>query len=256
MPAVSVAGRSVFFLGGPSGPAGALPLVCIHGAGGSAAMWPQVHVAFRDERAVYVLDLPGHGRSAPLDGPVTLPGYAATVRGFLDAAGIERAIVAGHSMGGGVAQLLALEAPDRVAGLVLAGTGAKLGVAPDLLDLIARDSAAASERICRLAYGPATPEAMIERGIAEMRKTPAEVLQGDFRACQAFDVRARLGEITTPTFVLVGEADVMTPPRFATFLAERIAGARLVVVPGTGHMLPVEASGAFAGAVRPFLRNL
>lgn len=219
-------------------------------------MWPQVHAAFRDERAVYALDLPGHGRSAPLDGEITLARYADTVTGFLDAAGIDRAIIVGHSMGGGVALLLALGAAGRVAGLVLVGTGAKLGVAPETMDLLERDPVAAVERICRLAYGLAAPEAMVVRAIAEMRKTPPDVLRGDFRACQGFDVRGRLGEIRVPTLVLVGEADVLTPPRFAAFLADRIAGARLAVVPGVGHMLPVEAGGAFASALRPFIREL
>ncbi|HEX7125262.1 MAG TPA: alpha/beta fold hydrolase [Thermodesulfobacteriota bacterium] len=256
MPAVEVGGRSLAYLGGPSGDPRAVPLVCIHGAGGAAAMWPQVHVAFRDERAVYALDLPGHGRSAPLDGRITLDRYADTVTGFLDAVGIERAVVVGHSMGGGIALSLALEAPGRVAGLVLVGTGAKLGVAPETMDLLERDPDAAVERICRLAYGPAASEAMLARAIAEMRKTPSEVLRADFRACQTFDVRGRLGEIGIPALVLVGEADVLTPPRFAAFLADHIAGAALVVVPGVGHMLPVEAPGAFASAVRPFVRAL
>lgn len=219
-------------------------------------MWTQAHVAFRHERDVYALDLPGHGRSAPLDGEITLARYADAVAGFLDATRIDRAVVVGHSMGGGVALLLALEAPHRLAGLVLVGAGAKLGVAPETMDLLDRDADAASERICRLAYGPGTPEAVLVRAIAEMRGTAPEVLQGDFRACQTFDVRARLGEVRAPTLVLVGEADLLTPPRFATYLADRIPGAHLVVVPGVGHMLPVEAGGAFASAVRPFFRTL
>ena len=256
MPAVEVDGRPLAYLGGPSGDPRAVPLVCIHGAGGAATMWPQVHVAFRGERAVYALDLPGHGRSAPLRGEITLARYADAVTAFLDAARIERAVVVGHSMGGGVALLLALETPDRVAGLVLVGTGAKLGVAPETMDLLERDPDAAVERICRLAYGPTTSEAMLDRAIAEMRKTPPEVLLADFRACQSFDVRGRVGEIGVPSLVLVGDADVLTPPRFATFLADHIAGAALVVVPGVGHMLPVEAPGAFAQAVRPFVRAL
>lgn len=254
MPTVEVGGRHVSFLGGPSGEPNAVPFVCIHGAGGAASMWPQVHVAFRDERAVYAPDLPGHGRSATLDGEITLARYADAVTRFLDAVGIDRAVVVGHSMGGGVALLLALDEPGRVAGLVLVGTGARLGVARETMELLERDSAAAVERICRLAYGPTAPDAMVTRAITEMRKTPPEVLLGDFRACQAFDVRGRLGEIRAPALVVVGESDALTPLRFSAFLAERIAGASLVTVPGAGHMLPVEAGGAFASALRSFVR--
>lgn len=256
MPMLEVDGRTLFYLGGPSGMPEAPALVCIHGAGGSSAMWPQTHVAFRADRSVYALDLPGHGRSTPLDGEVSLERYAETVVRFLDAAGLSRVVLAGHSMGGALAQLLALEAPERVAGLALVATGARLGVAPDLLDLLDRDPAAAAERICRLAYGPAAPEEMVRRGIVEMQKTPDPVLRGDFAACQRFDVRARLGAIRAATLVVVGEVDVLTPPRFARFLAERIAGSDLVLVPGAGHMLPVEAPGPFAAAMRPFLERL
>lgn len=256
MPIVEVDGRDVFFLGGPSGAPEAPPLVCIHGAGGSSAMWPQAHVAFRAERAVYALDLPGHGRSALLDDPISIERYAEVVVRFMDVAGVQRGVLVGHSMGGAVAQILALEAPDRVAGLALIGTGAKLGVAPDLLALLDRDPAAAVERVCRLAYGPAAPEDMVRRAIVEMRKTPAAVLRGDFGACQRFDLRERVGEIRVPALVVVGEADVLTPPRFAAFLAQRIPGAEQVVVPGVGHMLPVEAGGPLAAAIGPFLRKL
>lgn len=256
MPSLGVEGRSLFFIGGVSGPPDALPLVCLHGAGGSAAMWPQVHAAFRDERSVYALDLPGHGRSARTNGEITLARYAEIVLGFMEAAGLGRAVLVGHSMGGGVAQLLALDAPARVAGLVLVGTGAKLGVSPEILDLLARDDDAAADRICRLAYGPGVAQDMLLRGIAEMGKVPADILRADFLACQGFDLRGRVGEITAPTLVVVGEADVLTPPRFAAFLADRIPAAELLVVPATGHMLPVEAGSAFAAALHPFIRKL
>jgi pimeloyl-ACP methyl ester carboxylesterase len=274
MPTLEVEGRPLFYLGGPGSlggpdylgipgslggpgsPAGAVPVVCLHGAGGSAAMWTQLHAALNADRPVYALDLPGHGRSAPLDEPITIERYAAVVRAFLDAAGLARAALVGHSMGGAIALMLALDSAARLAGLVLVGTGARLRVAPEILDAIPRDFEGTVERICRLCYGPAAPPEMVARGIAEMQNVPPPVLLGDFLACDRFDVRDRLSSISIPTLVVVGDQDLLTPPRYAAFLADRIPGARLHTVPGAGHMLPVEAPAPLAALLRPFLARL
>lgn len=256
MPSLNVEGRPLFYLGGASGPAGTLPAVLLHGAGGSAAMWTRLHVLLRAERPVYALDLPGHGRSAPLADPPGVERYAAAVRTFLDEAGLERAAIVGHSMGGAVAQVLALEAPDRVAALVLVGTGARLRVLPEILEAIPRDFEGSVERICRLCYGPAAAPELVARGIAEMRQVAPAVLLWDFLACDRFDVRDRLPSIGAPTLVVVGERDVMTPPRYAADLADRIPGARTAIVADAGHMLPVEAPAVLGEHLRAFLTHL
>jgi pimeloyl-ACP methyl ester carboxylesterase len=256
MPTLEVAGRSLFYLGGPGPSPAALPLVCLHGAGGSAAIWTQLHAGFASGRPVFALDLPGHGRSAPLVGAISLDRYAAVVRDVLDALGLARALLVGHSMGGAVALLVALAAPERVAGLLLVGTAARLRVAPAILEGIRRDPAAAVERICAMAYGPSAPSELVARGVVEMRKVPPAVLEGDFRACDGFDVRSRVGAVAAPALVVVGSEDAMTPPRFAAELASSIPGARLETVPGAGHMLPVEAGARLVTLARPFLASL
>ena len=97
---------------------------------------------------------------------------------------------------------------------------------------------------------------MVVRGMAEMRSVPPPVLLGDFVACDRFDVRDRLPSIAIPTLVVVGDQDVMTPPKHVAFLADHIPGARLHTVPGAGHMLPVEAPAPLAALLRPFLARL
>src|SRR5574337_242258 len=115
---------------GPS-PAGGPLLVLVHGAGGTHRHWPE-EVRALPGRRVIALDLPGHGGS-PGPAPGTVAGLARSVLGLLDALGVPGAVVAGHSMGGAVALTLALEAPARVAGLCLVGTGARLRVSPAVL---------------------------------------------------------------------------------------------------------------------------
>jgi pimeloyl-ACP methyl ester carboxylesterase len=256
MPTVEIQGRSLVYLGGPGPSPAALPLVCLHGAGGSAAMWTQLHAGLASEQPVFALDLPGHGRSAPFVEAASLDRYAGVVRDALDALGLARAVLVGHSMGGAVALLVALAVPERVAGLILVGTAARLRVAPAILEGIGRDPAAAVERICAMAYGPSAPGELVARGVAEMRPVPPAVLEGDFRACDGFDVRSRVGAIAAPALVLVGSEDVMTPPRFAAELASPLPAARLETVQGAGHMLPVEAGARLVALARPFLASL
>jgi len=216
------------------------PLVLVHGAGGSHGHWPREAQALPGRRVISV-DLPGHGGSP---GPArrAVADYARDLLGLLDALGLARAVLVGHSMGGAIALTLALDWPARVAGLGLVGTGARLRVAPDILQATADPAAwaAAVEGMADWSFGPGASPALRSAFTGEMRRVPAAVVHGDFLACDAFDVRDRLGEIRMPTAVVCGDADRLTPPRFAEFLRDRIAGATLALIPGAGHMVALE----------------
>jgi pimeloyl-ACP methyl ester carboxylesterase len=233
---------------------GAPTLVLIHGAGGSHLHWP-AELRRLPGATVYALDLPGHGRS---DGPGcdSIVAYVAALIGFLDATGTERAVLVGHSMGGAISQMTALTHPGRVAGLVLVGTGARLRVAPAILEGILDDFDAAIDLVTRFAWAKDAPQELTRRGRQMMAQTPPEVMHGDFAACDAFDVLQRLGEIDAPTLVITGTADLLTPHKYGAFLAEHIPNARLVTVEGGGHMMALEQPGPVAGAVAEFISTL
>ncbi|MDL1897754.1 alpha/beta fold hydrolase, partial [Anaerolineae bacterium CFX7] len=120
MPTISIPNQTIYYAA--RGQHGA-PLVFIHGAGDNHLLWNDALVAAANASRAYALDLPGHGRSSG-SGCATILDYANVVREFLDAAEIARAIFVGISMGGAIAQTLALEFPTRVLGLGLVGTGA------------------------------------------------------------------------------------------------------------------------------------
>ena len=86
-----------------------------------------------------------------------------------------------------------------------------------------------------------------------MEATPPEVTAGDFRACDAFDVSPRLGEIKIPVLVISALEDKLTPPKYGEFLRDNIEGARLVLIPGVGHLLPLEAPHRLNDSIREFL---
>jgi pimeloyl-ACP methyl ester carboxylesterase len=232
------------------------PLVLVHGAGGTHLHWP-AEVRALPGRRVVAIDLPGHGRSAGPP-PGTLAGFAETVRALLDALGIGAAVIGGHSLGGAIALTLALAAPSRVAGLVLVATGAKLRVAPIILQLTA-DAAAmttAADAITDACFGASAPPEVRRAFAAGLAANPPGVVHDDFAVCNTFDVMGRLGELTMPTLVVCGDEDRLTPPKYSEHLARSIAGARLVRVAGAGHAVTLEAPAALAGATEGFLATL
>lgn len=246
--------RGTIFYTLSQGPAECPTLLLIHGAGGSRLHWP-AELRRLPGAAVYTLDLPGHGRSEG-DGCDTITDYAKAVVGFLDAVNVERAIVVGHSMGGAIAQTLALDYAARVAGLALVGSGARLRVAPAIIEGIQNDLEGSAGLITQFAWSPDAPSALTELGRQTILETGPDVLWGDFVACDRFDVMERLAEITAPTLVIAGAADQLTPPKYARFLIERIPQAQLVLIEGAGHMVMLERPVKVAKAVNGFLSTL
>jgi len=222
-------------------------VVFVHGAGGTHQHW-LYQVRDLPDSPTYAPDLPGHGRS---EGPGrdTIAAYGDWLVAFLDGIGVDQAVLVGHSMGGAIAQDMALRHPARVAGLGLVATGARLRVAPAILDGIRQDHEAAVRLICDFAFGPETPAELVRLGRRQMVSIPAEVLYGDFAACDAFSVMDRLGEIAVPAFVVCGTQDNLTPSKFSVYLRDQLEGAVLHLVEGAGHMVMVERPEAVVEAL-------
>lgn len=230
---------------------GRTPVVLIHGAGGSHLHWP-AELRNLPGSEVLAVDLPGHGRS-PGPGRDSIAGYAEVVQTLMAALAMPRAILCGHSMGGAIAQWLALERPGLVAGLVLVGTGAKLRVAPELVGGVLDDTESAVVLMVDWSYGPAASPVLKAAGLSAMRQVDPAVLYGDLVACDRFDTRQRLPEIQAPTLVIGATADRMTPWKFSQYLADQIPRAELVTIQDAGHMMTLEAPDQVAAAVSRFV---
>lgn len=232
------------------------PAVClVHGSGGSREAWTHQLAGLADIARVVAVDLPGHGGSGGTV-PRRIEDAAAVVAAFLDALGIARVVIGGHSMGGAIAQQFALSYRDRVEGLILVGTGARLRVLPQMLELLASDYPKGIDLLMSLAVGanaPAALRASLHRATAD--NAPGVVL-GDLQACDRFDVMSRLSALDVPALVICGEEDQLTPPKYARFLGERIAGASVTVIPGAGHYVQMEKPDETTRAIREFLTRL
>ena len=254
MPFLTVAGTSVHYVERRPVPASQPPVVFVHGAGGTHQHW-LYQVRDLPHSPTYALDLPGHGRS---EGPGRdgISAYGDWLVTFLDAVAVDQAVLVGHSMGGGIAQEVALRYPARVAGLGLVATGARLRVAPAILDGIRQDSEAAVRLICDFVFGPETPAETVRLGRRQMAEIEAEVLYNDFLACDGFDLMERLGEISAPALIVCGTQDRLTPPKYSVYLRDRIEGATLHLVEGAGHMVMVENPQNVSRALTAFVEKL
>ncbi len=252
MPFIAAAQERLFLAERGSGsPA----LLCIHGAGGTHQHWGFQLQALHATMRVLAVDLPGHGRSAR-PGRSHVADYSRVVLSVLDALDLEQVVLVGHSMGGTVALWTALEAPERVAGLGLLATGARLPILPDLLHRFSDNPDAAVRLIVELAYADNAGVALRQAGELAFRQIDATVFQGDLQACDAFDVRGRLSALHCPTLVLCGEEDRVTPLKFSRYLHEQIAGSTLVVVPHAGHMVMLEQPQTVSEALGHLMSNV
>jgi len=250
MSVVKIAGEDLFYVFRP-GQDGRDALLFIHGAGGTHKHWGY-QLQGLEQVNRYALDLPGHGRSGGR-GRTSISGYAEVLLQFMDALAVDRATMVGHSMGGAIAQYLALEHPARVAGLVLVGSGARLRVLPSLLDRMLVDFSATVDDLLGWAFGPHADAELVRLGHEEWMDNEPAVVHGDFSACDVFDVMDRLGEIRCPTLIVCGEEDLLTPPKYARYLRDRIPQALLEIVPRAGHMAMLEQPQAVKLAMAKFL---
>jgi pimeloyl-ACP methyl ester carboxylesterase len=255
MPTVTVTGEQLHYqVHHGAARADGPPLVLVHGAGGNLMHWPG-DLRRLPCHTVYAFDLPGHGKSGGA-GRAEIGAYAEVVRGFVEALELVPFVLAGHSMGGAIALEFALRHPARLAGLILVGTGAKLRVAPEILTGVLDDYAGTAELLAQRAHGERADPNLLRLYTRRLREVDPRTLRDDFLACDAFDRRADVSRIMTPTLILCGDADRMTPVKFSQHLHGQIAGSQLIVVPVAEHMVMLEQPAAVSASVAAFLSDL
>ena len=256
MPYVQVGRSQIHFVEqGPSPASHLPPIVFIHGAGGSHQVWLQQLVVLGRRRRAIAVDLPGHGDSNG-SGADRIEAYCDIVRGFITALGLDRIVMVGHSMGGAITQSIALAYPGLLAAIVLAGTGVRLRVQPQILAALRGDARRAVEMIAKLVYVSGTPAEVLKQDADAMLRTSIPVIEGDLLACDAFDLMEQAKAVSLPALVICGTDDLVTPPKYAEYLHSQINGSQLQLVPNAGHMVMLEQPDEVSRGIEAFLERL
>ncbi|MGW5175531.1 bifunctional 3-oxoadipate enol-lactonase/4-carboxymuconolactone decarboxylase PcaDC [Streptomyces sp. NPDC004082] len=232
------------------GPEDAPVLILGPSLGTTWHMWDRQIPELVKHWRVFRYDLPGHG-GAPAYPSGSVGESAARLLATLDALGVQRFGYAGCAFGGAVGVELALRHPQRLASLAVIAASPRFGTADEFrqrgvivrtngLEPIART---APERWFTGGFAAAQP-AITEWAVQMVRTTDPGCYIAACEALAAFDVRAELGRIGVPTLVLVGSEDQVTGPAEARNLVAGIPDARLAVVPGASHLVPVEQPAA------------
>ncbi len=241
------------------------PLLLIAGFACDHAIWSLVVPALAAYRRVIVFDNRGVGQSSGGDCPLSINQMAEDAVALLNAIGVGPVDVAGHSMGGLIAQELAIAHPERARSLLLLSACSQLderskaiidswGDLPRLVDAVTM-----TRLILPWMYTSAFFERLgaIEQVITEILNSPfLPGAQGIFHQCRAisdYHYSMGLAELSCPTLVVAGREDILIPLALSEQLARTIRGARLMVLEATGHGMLIESPGAVAKAILDFL---
>jgi 3-oxoadipate enol-lactonase len=237
-----------------------LPRVAlVHSLALHGGMWQGVADQLASRARLLALDCRGHGASGRAPGPYTTGLFADDLAAVLDAAGWDRAVIAGCSMGGCVAQHFAARHAARTAGLMLFDTTAWYG--PDA-------PAAWAERVAKARAGgmralagfqaarwftAGFDPAVLAQWLDAFAENDIACYEATCAMLGAADLRPLLPRIAAPTHVMVGAEDEATPPAMAQVIADAIPGARITVLEGAKHLLPIERPDAAASAIAALL---
>ena len=269
MPYVDNEGVRLYYETHGDGP----PLALIMGLGGTVQSWALQLPDFARHYRVIAMDNRGAGRSDKPEGPYSTELFARDLRAVLDDAGADSAHLLGVSMGGLTAQDFYHMAPERVRSLVLGCTGvgandpAAIPTDQEVIDALSLDRSDTDLRTVMEAMNRVFYHPDFRAKVPDLTDRVMKLVQADPQPPHAFEAQLnaalshqpnspRLDDIRVPTLVIHGADDRVWPLDNARYLAEHIPGARLVVIPGAGHMFTIEKPREFNTAVLEFLQDV
>ena len=248
------------------------PLVLIAGLGYGLWLWHKMIPGLAEHFQVIAFDNRGAGQTDKPDGPYDVLMMTADTAGLMDGLGIRAAAVVGHSMGGFIAQQLALSRPDLVGKLILSATNfggprhlpvtaqamaVIMDRSGDPVDVIKRGIAVA----CAPGFSEAHPQ-VVDELIAYRLGNPVPLAQYQAQTAVGLGLLSeeacfehKLQNVQAPTLILLGEHDQVVPPGNTELLANKLPDARIKTLPNTGHMFPVEDPDAAVAALLDFLQD-
>ena len=241
------------------------PLLLIMGLGYPSAAWYRTRPTLSRKYRTIAFDNRGVGQTDMPPGPYPIPVMAADAAAVLDAAELESAHVFGISMGGMIAQEFALQYPHRVRSLILGCTAAggptAVRAEPEVSDMVMARGSMAPEQAAQAAipfiYDPSTPRNLIDEDLAIRRPwfPRPEAYNAQLQGIIAWESYSRLDMITAPTLVIHGESDRLVLAANGKLIADKIKGARLVMLDHASHIFTTDQAVAAQNAVLEFLQE-
>ncbi len=254
MPFVFVDGLRTFYESIGRGHA----ILFIHGSAGNHSVWRHQFDYFGERYRAIAIDLMGHGKSeiSMPTSQISIDRYADFVNSFLEVLNIEKVTLVGQSLGGAVCIQFCLNFSQKVECLGLINTGAKLGVDPQLLSMLRKNFREALKTGFENILGQKHEETDTRDAswvMKEMLTTNPTIGLADFEACNKFDSREQLSQISKPTLIIGGSEDMLTPPWFQQYLHEKIENSTLEIIDGVGHLSMTEKPEKFNTILFEFL---
>jgi 3-oxoadipate enol-lactonase len=240
-------------------------LVLMHGIGGNRTNWTRQVEAFAPHYHTVAWDARGYGLSDDYDGPLDFNAFSRDLLKVLDHFGVEKAHICGLSMGGRIAQDFYLHYPERVKTLALVATFSgfkKLNseerarfVALRLKPLVedGKEPKDIAPIVAKTLIGPGADEKHYNQLVASMEALHKDSYIKTIQETTAYDKALELEDITVPTLLVFGAHDSLTPPTIGRAMADRIADAKYVEVPRSGHLINIEEADIFNDALLRFL---
>jgi pimeloyl-ACP methyl ester carboxylesterase len=234
----------------------------LHGVGGDRTSFDAQIGACGPGFSHIAWDMPGYGDSAALP-EMTFPALAGAAVRMLDELGVERAHIVGHSMGGMIAQEIAATHQERIASLVLSATSPAFGkpdgdwqrefLAARLKPLDeGKTPADLAPKVVETLMGPDADGVAKAAAVASMSRITPDAYRAALTCLVGFDRREALADIRVPTLGIAGEHDTTAPPKVVARMADAIANAEYVLLPGVGHLANLENPEAFNAALANF----
>lgn len=238
------------------------PVLLIHGVGADLESWDGVLSHLSSDLRYIRYDQRGHGQSRRTPGPYTLDDLIGDSVALLDHLGLERVSVIGFSLGGLVAQALALFHPDRVQSLTLISTVAgrtsdEKARVNERAETLSQEGATthlanAVDRWFTPEFAAAHPEVLEARRQKSLQNDP-DCYVAAYRVLAGSDLGGQLQRIAVPTLIMTGEKDIGSNPRMSEFIHAQIPGSELHILPGLKHSVLLEAPDQIGGLIDPFL---
>lgn len=229
-----------------------MKLIFIHGSGANGNVWLRQKKRFPDADAP---DLPGHPGGEVC---TSVEDYSDWLHGYIQRKGYKEVVLAGHSLGGGIALQHTLKYPGDLKGILLIGSGARLRVLPRIIKAVSSrlgDPAGWLRDMMEPLYGTVDEATRREimPGLASVG--PAAQLN-DFRCCDKFDIMEKVPQIKLPAHCIVGELDNMTPPKYSQYLVKSMPDCGISVIEGGTHLCFLEKPRLVNDAIAAFIERL